>query len=106
MDFLSSTRNVRTLKWRAYKGHLSRLLPTNGPSLSPHIYHHHYYHHYYYYYYYYYYGMAAQFLAIASSIFSSHIIRLNVFSHNSRLYNLENEIGVEYKKHNKDVKYT
>jgi hypothetical protein len=75
--------------------------PPVHPSLSSHIYHHH--HHYYYYYYY---GMAAQFPALAPSIFSSQIIRLNVFSHNSRLYNFENEMGGECNKHNKDVKYT
>jgi len=50
--------------------------------------------------------MAAQFRAVASSIFSSHIIRLNVFSNNSRLYNFENEMDGERNKHNKDVKYT
>jgi hypothetical protein len=81
MYFLSSTGKVRTLKWRAYEGHLSKFLPTNGPSLSSHIY-------YYYYYYYYYYGMAAQFPALASSIFSSQLIRRKVFSHNSRLHSV------------------
>ena len=49
--------------------------------------------------------MVAQFPALASSIFSSQIIRLNVFSHNSRLHNFENEMGGECNKRNKDVKY-
>jgi len=98
MDFLISTGNVRTLKWRAYEGHLSKFLPTNGPSLTSHIYHYYYYYYYDYYYYYYYYdyyyyGMAAQFPALASSVFSSQIIQLNVFSHNLRPYNFENEMG-------------
>jgi hypothetical protein len=49
--------------------------------------------------------MVAQFPALAS-IFSSQIIRLSVFSHNSRPYNFEKEMGGECNKHNKDVKYT